>query len=165
MEDDTEKAVEEFAGDTVGLDTAQASGLSGWFRAYRNQEALELISANPNAFVLAYLIAYRAQWTNRFNRHDLQMGEALLGDFTAYGMTEREYRTAKGHLEKWGFATFKTTNKGTIGKLTDERLFGVRTVRGDGQKVGRSDTQATDDRQAIRTSNVKADTPLEAEQL
>jgi len=40
-------------------------------------------------------------------------------------MSEQQYRTAKAQLEKWGFATFKATNKGTIGQLTDTRLFAI----------------------------------------
>ena len=63
----------------------------------------------------------------------VKIAEALLGDYSACGMTEQQYRTAKSQLEKWNFATFKSTNKGTIGKLTDTRLFSTSEATGNGQ--------------------------------
>ena len=129
----------------------------GWFRAMRNPDALELIRANPCAFLLAYIIACRAQYRIGFNQHNLQLGESLLGDFKSYGMSERQYRTAKALLAKFRFATFKTTNRGTIGKLIDTRLFSIFRLPNDGQK----DTQATDrrrttDGQPTTTKNERA---------
>src|SRR5262245_50110565 len=92
---------------------------TGWFRAVRTPDALELIKRNRNAFILAYMIAVRSRYTNTFNADNLGLGEALLGDFENYGMTEQEYRTAKAQLEKWRFATFQATNKGTeIGRAS-----------------------------------------------
>lgn len=97
-------------------------------------EALdELISASPLAFVLAAVIAKRARWSESFNAHGLQPGEAFLGDYSNYGMSQQQYRTTKAQLEKWGFATFKATNKGTVAKLMDKRLFSVLPERGNGQ--------------------------------
>lgn len=78
-----------------------------------------------------------------FNPHRLELYEALLGDHENYGMTEREYRTGKKVLEVGGFATFKTTNKGTIGKLIDSRLFRVNAMLGDGQDDEPNDRQTT----------------------
>lgn len=94
-----------------------------WFKALRNDEALELIAANANAFVLLYVIAYRAQWSNKFNRHGLDPGEALLGDFKTLGMSEQNYRTAKQVLRRFQFATFRPTPRGTVAKLLDARIF------------------------------------------
>src|SRR5436190_6363360 len=109
---------------------------ASWFKAYRSDEALEIIRTNKNAMVLALVIAMRARWkTEGFHRFNLQPGEALLGDYQSYGMTEREYRTAKENLSEWKFATFRTTNKGTIGKLTDTRLFYVLQNPNDGQNA------------------------------
>jgi hypothetical protein len=102
----------------------------GWFRAMRNPETIELIRANPNAFTLAFMIAYRGQYREGFNPHCLAAGEALLGDHSSYGMSEQNYRTAKAQLEKWKFATFKPTSKGTVGKLTDTRLFSIFRLEG-----------------------------------
>jgi hypothetical protein len=43
-------------------------------------------------------------------------------------MTRQQYRTALAQLHKWKFATTRTTNKGTIARLTDTRLFDVLNV-------------------------------------
>src|ERR1035437_5887251 len=94
-----------------------------WFTAIRSDDVLELIRAGRNAFILAYVIAYRARWKDGFNRHGLEQGEALLGDFEAYGMTQQEYRTGKAQLAKWGFATFRATTRGTAGKLLVKNPF------------------------------------------
>ena len=102
-----------------------ASTAGGWFRAMRTPEAMELLQASPHAFRLAYVIAYRGQYRDGFNQHNIKLGEALLGDFKAYGMTQQQYRTAKSQLARWHFATFRATNRGTVGKLVDTRLFSL----------------------------------------
>lgn len=117
-----------------------------WFTAVRSDEVMELILASRNAFILAYIIAYRARWKDGFNRHGLDQGEAMLGDFEAYGMTEQEYRTAKAQLAEWNFATFKATGKGTVAKLIDTRLFSLLPPERNDQNNG----QATDEQ---RTGN------------
>ena len=112
----------------------------GYFEATRSEDALELLKANPLALALAYLITYRARWRNAgFNPHGLQFGEAFLGDFENYGMSERNYRTAKAQLDEWGFATFRVTNRGTVAKLSDTRLFKINPRKGDGQNGGHGD--------------------------
>ena len=106
--------------------TAPATGTAGgWFRASRSQDAFELQLAAPNAFRLAWIIAYRARYSNGFNRHGIDTGEAMLGDYQNYAMSEQEYRTAKAFLKKWKFATFRVTPKGTVARLIDARLFEV----------------------------------------
>jgi hypothetical protein len=106
----------------------------GYFEATRSADALELIRTNPLAYTLAAVIAHRARWRNTgFNPHGLQFGEAFLGDFENYGMTERGYRTAKKLLAKGEFAAFKVTNRGTLAKLIDTRLFKINPPKGDGQ--------------------------------
>jgi hypothetical protein len=106
----------------------------GWFRAMRHPDALKLMEEAPLAYVLAAFICHRAQYREGFNRFNLGPGEALLGDHRASGMSEKQYRTAKAQLTKWGFAAFKGTNKGTIGRLIDTRLFSIfRLEQGDQQ--------------------------------
>jgi len=117
---------------------------TGWLKAMRTEDAMELIAANPLAYTLAAVIAFRARWRDGFNRHGLGPGEAMLGDFKKCGMSIRQYRTAKENLQKWGFATFRTTNKGTIGKLIDTRLFSVYADNADNQNA----MQPTSSRQA-----------------
>jgi hypothetical protein len=127
----------------------------GYFEATRSTDALGLIQANPLAYTLAAVIAHRARWRNTgFNPHGLQFGEAFLGDFEKYGMSERNYRTAKKVLSKGEFAAFKATNKGTLAKLTDTRLFKINPSKGDGQN-GRQVTDKATDR-VTTNLNIKA---------
>ncbi len=113
----------------------------GWVKAIRSDDALELLKANPLALALAYVIALRAKWREGFNRHGLGQGEAMLGDFENYGMTMRQYRTAKDNLTKWGFATFRATSQGTIARLCDSRLFIVSDEQSDKQSGNRAATE------------------------
>jgi len=89
----------------------------------RSDEANELVANSTMALVLAYIIAIRAKQGESFSVNGLQPGEAMIGDHAKCGMTRQQYRTAVAQLSKWGFATFRTTNKGTIAKLSDTRLF------------------------------------------
>jgi hypothetical protein len=136
---------------------------ASWFKAFRSEDALELIRSNKNALVLAFVIAIRARWKkDGFHRFNLQPGEALLGDYESYGMTEREYRTAKENLSEWQFATFRTTNRGTIGKLTDTRLFSVLQNSNDEQNAKQTtnrrrtnDEQTTTNLEGYRKPSIK----------
>lgn len=119
-------------------------GTSGFFKAGRSDTGPQIIRANHCAFVLLYIIAHRARWRDGFNQHGLSQGEAMLGDYAEYDLSERQYRTAKHFLEKHGFATFKATNKGTIATLVNTEVFDVFGRQGDEQ----NDRQATDARQA-----------------
>ena len=129
-----------------------------WFKAHRAPEALEMIKANPNTFILLYVIAYRARWYKGFNAYELEPGEAMLGDYNTYGMSERQYRTAKEQLERWKFATFRTTNRGTIAKIMDTRVFSVLNNSADRQNDG----QTTNNQ---RTTARKATTNVERKEL
>jgi hypothetical protein len=145
---------------TASDQLASAIKTFSWFKAKRTPDALELIRANRNAFVLAYVIAYRARYREGFNADGLEQGEAMLGDFKSYGMSERQYRTAKEQLAKWHFATFKTTNKGTLGKLMDTRLFDPLNISADGQ----NDSQPTGKRRTTDgqpTTNKKEKNEIE----
>lgn len=139
--------------------TLESKGV-GWFRAMRGPEPLELIKSNPLAYILAAVIAHRGQFSVGFNRYGLALGEALLGDHRNYGMSAREYRTAKQQLQKWGFATFKATNKGTVAKLADTRLFAIFRLEADNQDATRptSKRQASDNYQERKNEkNVQDD--------
>jgi len=111
----------------------------------RSKDTMELIK-EQDAFILLSIIALRARRTNEFNVHELKQGEALIGDFKNYGMTEQRYRTAKKKLEKWKFITIKATTKGTIATLLDNGIYDINLEANNGQSNG----QATDDQ---RTTN------------
>jgi len=127
---------------------------AGFVKMSRDPSGEELIEANPFAWALATVIAKRARWSDAFNRHNLAPGEAFVGDFKKCGMTERQYRTAKDQLSKWHFATFKATNKGTIAKLTDTRLFDVLSLANDDQNA---DSRQAGDRQATTNEDSKTE--------
>lgn len=96
----------------------------GFFKAIRNEKAIELIKLRPTAFALLYLIAYRAR---RDSGHldGLEPGQAYIGDYENYGVTEQIYRTDKEYLKRYGFSTFKATSKGTIASLCDNSIFDI----------------------------------------
>jgi hypothetical protein len=94
----------------------------GFIKLNRSNEALELLS-DPNAFILLTVIALRARRPREFTVHDLEPGEALLGDPGHYGLTRQEYRRAQRRLKRWGLAAFKPTSHGTVAKLLDRRIF------------------------------------------
>jgi len=122
----------------------QEAPTQGFLKIVRGDKARELM-AYPNAWTLLSVVAYRARRTNTtLNPHGLQLGEALIGDYRSYGMTCRNYRTAKQQLEKWDLATFKATNKGTIAKLADTSVYDININGSDKQ----ADTRPTSSRQA-----------------
>lgn len=125
-----------------------------WFKATRSQVGIELMVGCDSAFKLAYVIATRARFSTEYNRFDCRIGEAVVSDYRSYGLTEQQYRTAKATLEKYQFATFRTTGKGTIGKLCDSRLFNPLPSPVNGQ----TNTLPTDDQ---RTSNGRPTTNQE----
>jgi hypothetical protein len=144
--------------ETNGIETATHNTgnihLISWLKLMRSEDARELM-AEPLAFTLLALIAYRAQRSSSFNRHDLEPGQAFLGDYNASGMSEQQYRTAKSKLLEWGFATFKATNKGTIATLTNTRVFDINAEPINGQKNSpTTDKQRTSNGQVTTTNNL-----------
>jgi hypothetical protein len=129
-----------------------------FFKAVRSPEVLELIQLNPLAFTLLFIIAYRTWRTTDWNRHNLKIGEAFIGDHHECGMTEQNYRTAKIILSKAGFATFNPTNKGTIARLTDSRIFDVNLESPNGQLNRRlTDGQRTANGRVTTNNKLKND--------
>lgn len=84
-----------------------------------------LISKRPTAFALLALIAKRAKRTLDHPDPNLEIGEAQVGDYEAYGVTEQIYRGDKSFLEKSKFITTKSTNKGTIAKIIKTSIFDI----------------------------------------
>jgi hypothetical protein len=127
-----------------------------WVKLYRGKIANELVAANHRAFVLLYQIADRVQRTAAFNRCNLDKGEAFIGDFKSLNMTRGQYRYAKKYLEKNGFATFRTTNKGTIAKQINFDVFDPN-LEGDDQQNDHPATfkQPAGNHPTTTTNNVK----------
>ena len=127
----------------------------------RGPEVDELLK-DPAAFVLLTQIARRAKRTNDFTLHDLKIGEALIGDYDSIGLTEQRYRSAKKRLERYGLATFKPTNKGTIAKLTNSLIYDVNLDHSNDQTNNqKADKQRSNNdqgnRQATTNNNVNND--------
>lgn len=98
---------------------------AGFVVMMRNPDIVELIEASPLSWALVSIIAFRARYRPGISLKGLQPGEAFLGDYKAYGMTGKQYRTVKTKLSDWEFAAFRTTNRGTVARLLDTRLFDV----------------------------------------
>jgi len=82
----------------------------------------------PYAFTLLSVIALRARRTAKDdgpNIHNLNPGEALIGDYLNYGMSEQNYRTAKKQLEEFGLVTIQATNKGTIATICTTEVYDI----------------------------------------
>ncbi len=90
-----------------------------------SQEYFYLLERRPTAFALLSLIAVRAKRTVNHPDQSLQIGEAFIGDHLTYGVSEREYRTDKKYLEKYGLVTFKGTKLGTIARLVNAMIFDI----------------------------------------
>jgi hypothetical protein len=116
---------------------------SGYIMLNRTDETIELIGRSTAEFKLLSFVALRAYRGNGFNRFGLQPGEALLGDHAAIGLTRQEYRTALKNLQKSQFITVKTTNKGTIAKLLDSRVYDINVTSEQPARQPSSNQQAT----------------------
>ena len=79
------------------------------------------------SYILLSVIAQRAS-VNGNPIRGVKPGEAQIGDYVTYGMTEQEYRTAKDKLVEWEFITIRTTNKGTIAKILPNDVFDVNAT-------------------------------------
>ncbi len=102
--------------------------MSGFIKTIRNsRNAFEMLKRRPTAFLLLYIIAQRARRSNDSNFDELEIGEAKVGDFKSYNSTETIYKNDKNFLERYNFATFKGTTKGTIAKLIDISIFDINT--------------------------------------
>jgi uncharacterized phage protein (TIGR02220 family) len=119
------------------------SGGESYIKLMRSEDTAELIK-HPRELALLTLIAYRAKRTVCFSALGLEPGEALIGDHKSCGLTMRQYRTAKQNLEKWGFSTFKATNRGTIAKLINTNIYDINCEKSDNQ----GDNRPTSKRQA-----------------
>ena len=99
---------------------------NGWIKAKRNyDQAQALMSKSRNASCLLYLLALRAWRGPGINQHGCGVGEGFVGDYEKWGFTQMEYRVAKKHLEQFGFAHFRTTNRGTIARLLGPEIFDI----------------------------------------
>ena len=96
----------------------------GFIKLNRGPDLDDLLR-DPFAYALLTQVAARARRLKGHGVDGLGIGEALIGDYKTIGMTRAIYRTCLKRLEKARFLTIKTTNKGTIARLTDTRIFDI----------------------------------------
>lgn len=102
----------------------------GFFRTYRGEELNNLIR-DPKALALLMLIASRARYANSKWLDGLKIGQALIGDWEAAGLTRGQYRAALKRLIKKGYVTavgkrsLKEGKCGTIATITNDRIFSI----------------------------------------
>jgi hypothetical protein len=128
-----------------------------FLKLMKNKETMELLTNAPNAFTLLYQIAIRAKRTTGLSVNGLAIGQAVIGDYKTINLTEQKYRTAKSQLEKWGFATFEATNKGTVANLINSRVFDIneedRQRPSNGQTTTKTTGKATNKKDAENIEN------------
>ncbi len=128
--------------------------MSGFIKLNRCASTLELLQA-PNEWALLSLIAYRGQWSKEtISIHGLMPGQSFIGDCKACGLSQKQYVTAKKHLQEWGLATFKGTNKGTIATLSDTRIYDIFGNNKDKPKIPQGERVGTyGDKPAVTNEN------------
>lgn len=102
-------------------------------------EATESLMKKPAAFLLMSVIAYRAKRTDDFNIDGLKIGEAFIGDYRNFNLTEAAYRNAKEQLVRHGLISTRATNKGTIATVLNSEIYDLNIFDNDKQ----SDTLTT----------------------
>jgi len=128
----------------------------GFIKLMKDSDETAELNKYPNCLSLLTLIARRAKRTNSFSASGLKMNQALIGDYKSCGLTERKYRTAKENLKKWGFVTFKATNKGTVATLLNTSVFDINTETTDEQVDSQpTNNRRTTDEQPTTNKNVK----------
>lgn len=130
--------------------------MKGFIKYMRSEEA-EYLLKYPNANHLFSVMAFRARRTDH-PMNGLKAGQCFLGDYSSIGLTERQYRTAKKQLSEWNLATFKGTNKGTVGTIINSKVYDINEEDRDRQVTGKgraSDGQATTNKECKNEKNVR----------
>ena len=143
-----------------------------------SEEAFWLMQHKPNAFRLLTHIANTAR---RYNGHPdgLTIGQCHLQSWTFYGLTEREYRTAKEILTKRKhiiiIETNRTRKKSTTGATTNSTLvqlcsltiWDINPETSDDRKDDRptTDRRPTDDKQERIRKDISNDISNEEDAL
>jgi len=86
-----------------------------------NKETDNLMK-DTDAFLMLLKIAYNTKRDDFFSIPDLEVGEAFI-TADILGISQATFRTTKTKLAKWGFAEFRTNNKGTIARITTDKFF------------------------------------------
>ena len=133
----------------------------GFIKLNRCETTEWLLTKHPNAYLLLTLIALRAQRTAD-HPSGIKVGEALIGDHEAAGLTRRQYRTAldfliiNKYLQKIETCRNRkksttetataTTTLGTKVKLLDSRIWDINLGDDDHRNGHRNDHRAATER-------------------
>lgn len=104
-----------------------------FIKLIKSELVLEMLRDRPTALNLIMLIALRAKRRNTLDTSSTKIGEALIGDFQSYGVSEQVYRSDKNYLKINGLVTFKPTPKGTIAKLVDSTIIDINVDTANGR--------------------------------
>lgn len=113
-----------------------------------------IIRKRPTAFLLLTLVAKRAKRSGSYPDKYLEIGEAEIGDYKTYGVTEQVYRSDKKFLEINGQITTRTTSKGTIAKLISNAVFDINEDKLTDKLTG---NQRATNEQLTTNKNIKND--------
>ncbi len=128
-----------------------------YVKALRTRDGLDLLKKSHNAFILLYVIAQRARRTKDM-ADNLEIGEALIGDYKEYGFTRMNYRSAVALLVKHHYITIKPTNRGTVATLIDKSIYDINEEEDNQQKNRRvTTTQPTGNQRVTTNKNDKND--------
>ena len=128
--------------------------MTGFIKYMRSEEA-EFLLKYPNANHLFMVMAFRARRTDH-PMNGLKAGQCFLGDYSSIGMTRQQYRTAQDQLIKWDLATFKGTNRGTIGTILNSKVYDINTNTNNQQITNQQPTsnqQATTNKECKKGNN------------
>jgi hypothetical protein len=131
------------AGAQEAIKQTSAPSRIGYVQLMRTPDTFEFIRTDHTGFILAAVIGLRARRTGSLAFDGLEIGEALLGDFEAYGMSREQYRSACRRLARIGFATFRTTTKGTVAKLINTDVFDPNLEVGNQRNNQQANQRAT----------------------
>ena len=140
-----------------------------------NDEAEFLALRHPNAFILLFFIAKRARRIPG-QADGLIIGQCHIGDYQSYGLTERQYRTAKTVLTNRNIikivetcrtrkkATTGTTTIGTLVQLLDSKVWDINPEPNDDRNNDRATTERRpSDEEEERRRSISKDIPNKEE--
>lgn len=100
----------------------------------KENTVLWILEKRPTALLLLTLAASRAKLFEDHPDKTLEIGEAFIGDYKKYGVTEQVYRGDKKFLETNGLVTTRATNRGTIIKIVSSEFFDFTKDESNGQR-------------------------------
>lgn len=125
------------------------------FIKFMRSEATDELLRHPNSFTLLALIAQRARRElPTFNPYGLQVGEAMIGDYEAAGLSRQEFRTALANLQKRGLITSRSTNKGTIVRLSNTSVYDINAF--DAQPATQPEINQQPNQKSTTNKNVRS---------